>query len=151
MNIQEALKQATVEQLVREISCRNASFKSQTDGDIFWRNIKGEYHRTDGPAVEWCDGGKQWWVNGQTHRTDGPAIECSSGGKYWFVNGLRHRTDGPAAMDYDGTREWFVNGLRHRTDGPAVECSNGIREWWVEGKQLTQEEYINLHVSKLNS
>ena len=30
-----------------------------------YKNAQGELHRTDGPAVEWDDGYKKWWVNGE--------------------------------------------------------------------------------------
>ena len=29
--------------------------------------VDGELHRLDGPAIEWVDGGKEWWLNGQRH------------------------------------------------------------------------------------
>ncbi len=31
-------------------------------------------HRELGPAVEYKDGGKEWWRNNQLHREDGPAV-----------------------------------------------------------------------------
>ena len=30
-----------------------------------WRNSNGQYHRTDGPAVEFADGSKVWYINGK--------------------------------------------------------------------------------------
>ena len=45
-------------------------------------------HREDGPAIEWADGEKQWWVNGERHREDGPAIDNGNGSKQWFLNGV---------------------------------------------------------------
>ena len=30
------------------------------NGDKTWRNSAGQYHRTDGPAVERADGTKAW-------------------------------------------------------------------------------------------
>ena len=27
--------------------------------------MNGELHREDGPAIEWSDGTKVWWVNGE--------------------------------------------------------------------------------------
>lgn len=33
------------------------------DGDIIWRNAKGQYHRLDGPAWEWPDGYKAWYID----------------------------------------------------------------------------------------
>lgn len=46
-------------------------------------------HREDGPAVEWYDGAKDWYINGQLHREDGPAIEYANGTKSYWINGDR--------------------------------------------------------------
>ena len=46
-------------------------------------------HREDGPAIEWCDGTKSWWINGKLHREDGPAIEWCDGNKTWWINGVK--------------------------------------------------------------
>ena len=42
-------------------------------------------HRTDGPAIEYADGSKWWYIHGQRHRTDGPAVECANGHKEWYI------------------------------------------------------------------
>jgi hypothetical protein len=83
--------------------------------NIRWYNDKDQYHRLDGPAVEWADGSKSWYVEGKLHRQDGPAFEQANGYK-----------------------AWWVEGKRHRLDGPAIECADG---YWVEGKELTKEEF----------
>jgi hypothetical protein len=57
------------------------------DGTKIWCNQEGQWHRTDGPAVERADGTKVWWVNGQLHRTLGPAYEGANGTKVWWVDG----------------------------------------------------------------
>lgn len=44
-------------------------------------------HREDGPAVEYANGNKQWFLNGKCHREDGPAIELAGGFKAWWLNG----------------------------------------------------------------
>jgi len=49
--------------------------------------VKVTYHRDSGPAKEWADGSKSWWLNGKVHREDGPAIEHADGTKWWFING----------------------------------------------------------------
>jgi len=49
-------------------------------------------HREDGPAVEWADGSREWYINHKCHREDGPAYECFSGAKEWWFNG-RHLTE----------------------------------------------------------
>ena len=32
-------------------------------------------------------------VNGKCHRTDGPAIEYSNGKKFWYINGTQYTED----------------------------------------------------------
>jgi hypothetical protein len=57
----------------------------------WWRNSNGDYHRDDGPAIEWFDGDKAWYQNGKLHREDGPALHHHDGNKYWFLNDKRIR------------------------------------------------------------
>ena len=52
-----------------------------------WKNSQQKLHRLDGPAVEYADGDKRWYLNGEYHRVDGPAREFSNGDKYWYLNG----------------------------------------------------------------
>ena len=54
---------------------------------LTWVNKSGAFHREDGPAVEYSNGTKYWWVNGRLHREDGPAIEYADGSKRWYVDG----------------------------------------------------------------
>ena len=75
-------------------------------------------HREDGPAIEWSNGDKEWWLNGKRHREDGPAVESADGGKFWYLN-----------------------GERHREDGPAIEWSDNSKSWWLNGENLTEEEF----------
>ena len=51
---------------------------------IRWYN---DFHRLDGPAVEYANGYKAWLVEGKYHRLDGPAIEYADGTKEWWVEG----------------------------------------------------------------
>ena len=47
-----------------------------------------QLHRVDGPAIEWADGDKSWYLNGKYHRVDGPAIEWEkSSVRHWYLNG----------------------------------------------------------------
>lgn len=57
-------------------------------GSKFWRNSTGDFHRTDGPAIEWADGSKYWMIGGLHHRTDGPAVVYSDGLTEWCVDGV---------------------------------------------------------------
>ena len=33
-------------------------------GYLFWFSASGQRHREDGPAVEWSNGTKEWYING---------------------------------------------------------------------------------------
>jgi len=75
------------------------------------------------------------------HRLDGPAVEWSDGSKAWYVNNKRHRLDGPAVEGANGCKLWYVEGKRHRLDGPAIEYADGGKSWYVDGQRLTEEEF----------
>jgi hypothetical protein len=89
------------------------------------------------------NGTKYWCLNGEYHREDGPAIEYANGEKYWYLNGKYHREDGPAIEHSDGTKRWFLNGDSHREDGPAVEWPNGGKYWYLNGKQVSWKEVFH--------
>ena len=63
------------------------SFKVVGKAYKYWVNSNGDLHRLDGPAAEWANGTKEWFLNGVLHRVDGPAIEYLDGQKDWFING----------------------------------------------------------------
>ena len=44
------------------------------------------HHREDGPAIEYANGSKAWYLNGLCHRIYGPAIEYADGYKTWWLN-----------------------------------------------------------------
>ena len=99
------------------------------DGTICYYNDEGKHHREDGPAIEFLNGAKYWYINGQYHREDGPAIE-----------------------GFNGYKCWCINGKYHREDGPAVECSNGSKYWYLNDEKIdckTQEEFIRLMKMKV--
>jgi len=83
-------------------------------------------HREDGPAIEWVNGLKEWYLDDRLHREDGPAMEWANGSKYWYLN-----------------------GKRHRKDGPAVEYSNGSKSWYLDGKYLTEKEHAKQTVKEV--
>jgi hypothetical protein len=78
---------------------------------------------------------------GQLHRTDGPAIEWDNGEKRWYIDGLRHREDDPAVERSDGGKEWYINDKCHREDGPAVEYRNGSKDWYLNGNYYSEQEW----------
>jgi hypothetical protein len=120
-------------------------------GDKFYykdREMK-IFHREDGPAIEFADGSKEWYLNGELHREDGPAIEFADGSKFWCLDGKRHREDGPAIEWANGTKEWYLNGKRHRKDGPAVEEADGTKFWYLDGESITEEEHAKHTVKEV--
>ena len=82
------------------------------DITIHW--LDGKIHRNpmEGPAIEWANGTKEWYVNDQCHREDGPAIEWANGTKEWYVKGKLHKEDGPAIEYANGYKAWYLNGLQ---------------------------------------
>ena len=44
------------------------------------------FHREDGPAIEWPNGDKSWYLNDKLHRMGGPAVEYNTGKKVWYVS-----------------------------------------------------------------
>ena len=86
-------------------------------GNCYWYNKIGQYHREDGPAIEYVSGDKEWYINGRLHREDGPAIEYANGSK-----------------------SWYIKGELHREDGPAIERINGYKAWYIKGNELTLDE-----------
>jgi len=59
-------------------------------GTKVWNLPNGDYHRENGPAIEYVGGSKHWYINGERHREDGPAIETSKGIKGWYINGKQY-------------------------------------------------------------
>lgn len=70
-----------------------------------------------------------WYKEGTRtlHREDGPAVEYDDGSKYWYLNGKRHREDGPAIVWADGTKYWYVNG-DHVTEQEFLERTAPVKE-----------------------
>jgi hypothetical protein len=62
-------------------------------GDKFWKNKDGELHRTNGPAIEYANGGRSWYINGKRHRLDGQAIDRADGRREWYVNDKYYSKD----------------------------------------------------------
>lgn len=94
--------------------------------------VSGRLHCESGPAIEFSNGSKHWFLDNKVHRADGPAIEQFDGDFFWVVEGKNHREDGPAIVYSDGSKEWYLHGKRHRVDGPAVEYSDGTRRWYLD-------------------
>ena len=64
-----------------------------SDGNVSYYNKANQLHRLDGPAVEYADGTKYWYMEGKKHRLDGPALERANGYKEWYIDGKYYRTE----------------------------------------------------------
>lgn len=126
----ETLNSLPVEWVVELLGCRTLNRNI-----IIWRDEAGKLHNENGPAAEYPNGMREWWIHGEKHRVGGPATIDYYGNKQWRQKGILHRVDGPAVERVDGTKEWWVNGSRHRVGGPAVEEADGTREWYYHGER----------------
>lgn len=88
-----------------------ATFVYISHGNKTWLDGDDLFHRTNGPACEYTDGTREWWIHGRLHRTDGPARECGSGEKQWFLDG----------------RELTEKEFRQRQEGQDVEKEADVR------------------------
>lgn len=98
-------------------------------------------HREDGPAVEFVDGCKWWYINNERHREDGPAMTWGVDGKSWWKHGIYHREDGPAWIEGD-VKRWFLNG-KNLTES---EFNLAISP---EVDPLITQRYGNIHVDAI--
>jgi len=57
--------------------------------------------------------GKYWYLNGEFHREDGPAVEWANGDKAWYFKNKNHRLNGPAVMRANGVKAWWVDGIQY--------------------------------------
>ena len=60
------------------------------NGTTFWYNDREHtiLHRLGGPAFT-CSGMSSWYQNGRLHRADGPAVEWADGTKNWYLDGIK--------------------------------------------------------------
>jgi hypothetical protein len=128
------------------------------DGTRCWVNQHDQYHCEDGPAVEYANGIKEWWLNGRLHREDGPAMERADGEKRWYYKGIFAGAGGKpdptlwerltsfeinggpllngCVVDLDGVENWYRDDQLHREDGPAICYGVRIKQWHLHGKYL---------------
>jgi len=87
------------------------------------------------------NGDREYLKDDLLHREDGPAYEWSDGTKFWYLNGKLHRDNGPAREYANGNKAWYLNGDLHREDGPAIELASGYKEWYLNGIYVTEKEH----------
>jgi hypothetical protein len=59
------------------------------NGCVYRYNFDGHFHCSNGPAIEYKNGSRFWYVRGYCHRENGPAKEFSTGRKEYWLFGER--------------------------------------------------------------
>ena len=93
-----------------------------------WRNEEGYLHRKEGPAVEFSDGIKLWYLNGKLHRTNGPAIECPTENNRWYINGKEY------------SEESWKKKVKNLCVKKILSCDGKIVE--IDGKKYQLKEIL---------
>ena len=79
-----------------------------------------EYHREDGPAIIYCNGDKEWFLNGKRHREDGPAFDWPGCEQSWWIENKRHREDGPAIITnksiLDARSIFYIDDIQYKEE-----------------------------------
>jgi hypothetical protein len=83
------MKRSQIKQLIKEAVEGGSIMTTDENGNKFWTLPNGKLHRENGPAVEFTNGDKYWYINGEKHREDGPAVEWDNGDKLWYSKGIR--------------------------------------------------------------
>jgi hypothetical protein len=78
-------------------------------------------------------------MDGFRHRSDGPAVFFSNGHKEWHLKGMRHREDGPAVIYPEGNKEWFINNVRYKTKEDYFDALSDE----AKAKCLFSEDFLN--------
>lgn len=136
--------------------------KIDNEGTKFYykdKEMRILYREEDGPAIEFENGDKLWYLYGEwiggprgvaipsQRITKMQYVELDSlGNKYYYKDKemtILHREDGPAVEHASGYKAWYLNGKLSREDGPAVECADGHKAWSLNGDFLTEKEFNN--------
>ncbi len=82
----------------------DSTLRVDGSGTHFWHDQEGRLHRTDGPAIEWTNGDREWWVRARLHRIDGPAVERADGRCGWWINGREITDEGQFLVEASTVR-----------------------------------------------
>ncbi len=110
----------------------------------------GVFHRIDGPAIVYSNGGYVWCTYGTFTRTNGPAVCLANGEEWWYYNGIPHRIGGPAHTQKCGNVEYYIMGVNYsdnlykfasevytKTGAVTVACGAGIEnQTWYDNNTI---------------
>lgn len=104
-------------------------------GNTYYYNENNRLHKENGPAIEYSDGDKEWWIKGELHRLDDAAIEYADGSKQWWIN---HRFIGSS---YEGfTEDDFENYKREYSITSSLKFTGALEGDIVVGLQKWLED-----------
>ena len=101
--------------------------------------------------VKQYDNRTAWYLNGKLHREDGPAIEYANGEKSWYLYGLRYsEKEFRDRMPHASTTEWVlvecVSQFRTRY---MVEVPMGKSEWALDTVVMNEaQEFSQEHLGE---
>ena len=78
-------------------------------------------------------GTKFWFLNGEYHREDGPAIEYRDGTKYWFLNGKETTTNHQQQTDIVEYIDAFSKGAESAKEEMKQKIEEQLQLWEGEG------------------
>ena len=82
-----------------------------------------------------------YFKNGNFHREDGPAITYADGGKYWYLNGLSHRESGPSDIYANKYKIWRYKDFLFGTGNNFTNTS------WIEKvKEIKRQETLQIFI-----
>ena len=102
------------------------------------------FHRTDGPAIEWHGGTREWFVNGKRHRLDGPAIECANGNNAWWINGESISED-EFYKRTDWREDQHIVDLRYLRDLLAIDIETASEHFKTNLIKITLDTVNEMH------
>jgi hypothetical protein len=105
------------------------------NGNIKWFNKDNKLHRVGGPAIEYFNGTKAYYIDDILHRVDGPAIESPNGEKEYYQYGKLHNLKGPAYVNSNGTCQYYINGVFYEENDFDKEVERIKNEELISQKQ----------------
>ncbi len=130
--------------LYNEHRLSNGSFIDKYGNVVYIKNRK--FHREDGPAIEFANGYKGWWIDGKEYSTKKEfnkkikelklLMKTEIKVEHKKTNWRRKWCNLPdgSYIDSHGDVCYVKDGEFHREDGPARERSNGGKWWYRHGK-----------------
>lgn len=101
----------------------------------------GKLHRSDGPAITYADGTKEWWIRGRRHRQGAASVVVAKGARWNNWQPVGHMSS-RKRMPLTGPAElYYSHGQLHNVSGPALRAQGRRDQYWLEGEKLTNHQW----------